>query len=124
MVDTWSVYVLQDALSYEVLTLRPRQIVLAILGQQDNTPVLHLKLPVLFNTLHLHQQALGGLRELGEIQASTAVNWTHVGAQSTTVTPEPLDFLLAEGEPEIRRQDASRLPSVVFYFGHSPVDIG
>ena len=118
-----SVYVFQNALPNQVLTLRAQQIVLAVLEQLDHRPVLALKLPIVHQAANFNVEALGGVHVLGEVQPVLA-DGAHVAGKGAVVAGEPLRLLLAQTELELRREHAAHLPAVVADGGHAVVDVG
>ena len=118
-----SLNVFQYALSNEGLTLGAQQIVLAVLRQQDNRPVLHLKFPIVLSTADLNIEAFWWLQVLSEIQPGCP-NRPHVLSQGAVVAGEPLDLLFTQAQLEVWREDATGLPPVVSDARHTIVDVG
>ena len=118
-----SLNMFQYALSNEGLTLGAQQIVLAVLRQQDNRPILHLKFSIVLGTPDFNVEAFWWLQVLGEIQPSCP-NRPHVLSQGTAVAGEPLDLLFAQAQLEVWREDATGLPPVVSDACHTIVDVG
>ena len=78
------VYVCQDSLSDEVLALRSQEVVLTVLRQLYDGPILCLKLAVLHEAAHLNVQALWRVHVLCQVQP-TVPNATHVHCQGAIV---------------------------------------
>ena len=113
---------LQYALSDEWFTLGTQQIVLAVLRQQHNRPILHLELAVILSAAHFDVETFRRLQVLSKIQTSRPYG-PHIRSQGAAVAGEPLDLLLAQAQLEVRREDAAGLPPVVSDARHAMVDV-
>lgn len=113
----------KNALPNQLLTLRPRQIMLTIPLQQQHRPISQLEPPIIHQTAHLNERTLRRPQIQRQIQ-TVLPNRTHIPRQIRRVPREPLALRPTHVPLDLRRQDTAEFPAHRAQTTHPVVVVG